>query len=281
MRQSTFNNGKQTLYLVATPIGNLQDISFRAIEILKSVELIACEDTRETGKLKNHYNIDTPLLSCHEHNEISASKIVIETLKNGFDVAYVSDAGYPLISDPGSLLIKNVLDAYFNVSVIPGASAFITALAASNLDTTRFTFFGFLNSKQSARKKELIDLKDKEETMIFYESPYRILNTLDDMIEIFDDRQICLARELTKKFEEYIRGTLIEVRDIVKDGLKGEIVLIVSGREKEEKKVDDNFIISSINDLINTGLSNKDAINVVAKRFNLKKNDVYNLYHSS
>lgn len=281
MRQKTFNNNNSTLYLVATPIGNLSDFSKRAIDILSNVEIIACEDTRETIKLLNHYKIKTPLFSCHEHNEKIASLKVIEILKSGLNVAYVSDAGYPIISDPGSLLVKSVLENGFNVSVVPGASAFLSALVASNLPCDRFTFYGFLQSKTTARKKELLKLKDKEETIIFYESPYRVMDTLKDLLSVFGDRKICLARELTKKFEEYIRGNISEVIEEIKEGIKGEIVLVVSGKTIAEKTIDNEFIVAAINDLVNKGATSKDAINIIAKKHNLKKNDVYNLYHLS
>ncbi len=281
MRQQTFVNEKPTLFITATPIGNLEDFSLRAINVLKSVAFIACEDTRQTAKLTSHYNISTPLFSCHQHNEKQATIKILNKLKEGFDIALVSDAGYPLISDPGSFLTSEVLKNNFNVSVIPGASAFLSALVASGLSCDKFYFFGFLNNKHSIRKKELTLLNEKKETIIFYESPYRVIESLKDMLEIFGDRNICLAREITKKFEEYIRGTISEVLNQIQEGLKGEIVLIIEGYQKEIIVYDNNLILSEIENAINLGLSNKDAVSKIAKKYSLKKNEVYNLFHSN
>ncbi len=281
MRQQTFNNKKSTLYLTATPIGNFGDFSTRAIETLRNVSLIACEDTRQTKKLTSHFKINTHLISCHQHNERSATEKIITALEEGRDVALVSDAGYPLISDPGSLVVSSVLESGFNVSVIPGPSAFLSALVASNLPCDKFTFYGFLSAKSSQRKKELEKLSSREETLIFYESPHRILETLEDMLIILGDRKVCLSRELTKKFEEYIRGNISLVIKEIQDGVKGEIVLIVDGKEDEAPFIEDEKIIQTVRDFMAEGLSNKDAISAAAEKFNLKKNRVYNLYHSN
>ena len=192
----------------------------------------------------------------------------------------VSDAGYPLISDPGSYLISLILQEGFNVTVIPGASAFLSALVASGLPCDRFYFFGFLNSKSSSRKKELETLK-KEETLIFYESPHRIYESLENILSVFGERKICLAREITKKFEEYIRGNLSQVIKEIEEGIKGEIVLIVEGCQKETISLDNNFIIDEIQNIVSMGFSSKDAISQTAEKYKLKKNEVYNLFHSS
>ena len=277
MKQQTYTNNKPTLYLVATPIGNLEEMTYRSINILKNVKLIACEDTRNTKILTSHYNINTPLLSYHEHNERVTCDKIISILKEGNDVALVSDAGYPLISDPGSILVEEVLKNDFNVTTISGPCAFLNALVASNLDLSTFTFIGFLDPKSSARKKQLKTLTTKTETLIFYESVHRIKESLNDFLEILGDRKITLARELTKKFEEYTRGKISEVISSINENTKGEFVIIVEGN-KEEEIIDDATIIKQISDLLSKGEKSKTAIEKVASTNNLKKNYVYNLY---
>ena len=246
MKQQTYTNNKPTLYLVATPIGNLEEMTFRSINILKSVKLIACEDTRNTRVLLNHYDIKTPLISYHEHNERITCDKIIKALKEDGDVALVSDAGYPLISDPGSILVEEVLNNDFNVTTISGPCAFLNALVSSNMDLSCFTFIGFLDPKSSARKKQLTSFKEKKETLIFYESVHRIEDSLKDMLDILGDRKITLARELTKKFEEYTRGNISEVIDSLNEFSKGEFVIVVEGNKKEDV-IDDNFILKEIN----------------------------------
>ena len=277
MKQQTFTNQKPTLYLVATPIGNLEEMTYRSINILKNVKLIACEDTRNTKILTNHYNITTPLLSCHEHNEKIMCEKIINILKEGNDVALVSDAGYPLISDPGSILVDSVLKNNFNVTTISGPCAFLNALVSSNLDLSTFTFIGFLDPKSSTRKKKLEQLKDKKETLIFYESVHRIKDTLNDFMTVLGDRRVTLARELTKKFEEYTRGTISEVIQSMDENTKGEFVIIVEGN-KQEETIDESFIIKEVNKLIEKGERSKTAIEIIATTYNLKKNYVYDLY---
>lgn len=280
MKQQTYTNKKSTLYLVATPIGNLEEMTFRSINILKSVKLIACEDTRNTKVLLNHYDIDTPLISCHEHNEKAMCDKIISVLNEGNDVALVSDAGYPLISDPGSILVNEVLENDFNVTTVSGPCAFLNALVSSNLNLSSFTFIGFLDPKSSQRKKQLENIKDKKETLIFYESVHRIQDTLKDMLEILGNRKITMARELTKKFEEYTRGTIKEVIDSFTDLTKGEFVIVVEGNTKTEQ-IDDSFILNKINELINEGEKSKSAIEKISTKYNLKKNYVYDLYIKS
>jgi 16S rRNA (cytidine1402-2'-O)-methyltransferase len=199
------------LYVVSTPIGNLSEFTPRAIEVLKSVDFIACEDTRVTRKLCNLFEIDKPLFSCHEHNEFTVHQKIIEAIKDGKVVALVSDAGYPGISDPGSILIRKCIENSIDIEVISGPCALINALVSSGLDTTHFYYYGFLPSKKSERKKELKLLATREETMIFYEAPHRIVDTLEDMLDSFGERQISLSRELTKKHEQHIRGTISDV----------------------------------------------------------------------
>lgn len=277
MKQQTFTNNKPTLYLVATPIGNLEEMTYRSINILKSVKLIACEDTRNTKVLTSHYDISTPLLSYHEHNERAMCDKILSVLEEGNDVALVSDAGYPLISDPGSILVDEVLKNDFNVTTISGPCAFLNALVSSNMDLSRFTFIGFLDPKSSARKKQLTNLKDKKETLIFYESVHRIEDTLKDFLEVLGNRKISLARELTKKFEEYSRGTITEVIDSIDENTKGEFVIVVEGN-KQEQTIDDEFILKELNKLIEQGERSKSAIEIVATTYSLKKNYVYDLY---
>lgn len=272
---------KGILFIVATPIGNLSEMSPRAIETLKSVHTIFCEDTRETLKLNTYFNISKPLISCHQHNEINCVNKIIELLEKGEDVALVSDSGYPGISDPGNIVVSKVVDNNFDVVVVSGPSAFINALVGSGLPSHKFSFHGFLSSKRSERKKELDKLLKNNETLIFYESPHRIEETLKDMQEIFGERKIALCRELTKKFEEYIRGTISEVlRLVLEREIKGEIVLVVQGNPKEEVITISNLeIIASIEELIREGKSTKDAIREVAEKNDLKKNEIYRIYH--
>lgn len=281
MQQQTFTNNKPTLFLVATPIGNLEEMTFRSINILKSVKIIACEDTRNTKILLNHYNIDTPLISYHKYNEKAMCEKLISYLDNGDDIALVSDAGYPLISDPGSFLVDEAIKSNYNVTTISGSCAFINALVSSNLDLSSFTFIGFLDSKPSARRKKLNELKEKKETLIFYESVHRIEETLQDMLNILSNRKITLARELTKKFEEYTRGTIQEVLNSLNEFSKGEFVIIVEGN-KEEIVIDDSQIIQDINILIKQeNIKSKTAIEEIANKYKLKKNYVYDLYINS
>ncbi len=277
MIQQTYINELPTLYLVATPIGNLEEMTFRSINILKSVKLIACEDTRNTKILVNHYNIETPLISYHKYNEKAMCDKLIEVLENEGDIALVSDAGYPLISDPGSILVDEVIKKGFNVTTISGPCAFLNALVSSNMDLSTFTFIGFLDSKNSSKKKQLIALKDKKETLIFYESVHRIEETLTDILEILGDRKITLARELTKKFEEYTRGKVSEVILSLNEFSKGEFVIVVEGN-KEEKVISEEEILNEVKYLIEKGEKSKTAIEKVASSYGLKKNYVYDLY---
>lgn len=277
MKQQTFTNNKATLYLVATPIGNLEEMTYRSINILKNVKMIACEDTRNTKILTAHYDITTPLLSYHEHNERAMCDKILSILKDGSDVALVSDAGYPLISDPGSILVDEALKNNFNVTTISGPCAFLNALVSSNMDLSTFTFIGFLDPKSSARKKQLNAIKEKKETLIFYESVHRIEDTLKDFLEILGNRKITLARELTKKFEEYSRGTIEEVINNLDENTKGEFVIVVEGN-KNEQTIDDSFLLNELNKLIEQGERSKTAIELVASTYNVKKNYVYDLY---
>lgn len=281
-RTQNFVNNKPTLYLIATPIGNLSEFTPRAIELLKEADYVGCEDTRNSKILFDHFGISTTLISCHEHNENEASEQLISYLLNGKNVCYVSDAGYPGISDPGSRLVKKALDNDINVSVINGSSAFLTALVASGLETDHFYFHGFLASKESQRENELKEMINRKETLIFYESPHRIMKTLVSMQKIFGNRKICLCRELTKKFEEYIRGTLDELVTLDENTLKGEMVVIVEGNKDEISSfVSDEEIMAYVNSLTEVGLSTKDAIKNASSTLKVNKNYIYKLFHTN
>ena len=281
-RTQNFVNNKPTLYLIATPIGNLSEFTPRAIEILKEADYVGCEDTRNSKILFDHFGISTTLISCHEHNENEASEQLISYLLNGKNVCYVSDAGYPGISDPGSRLVKKAIDNDINVSVVNGSSAFLTALVASGLETDHFYFHGFLASKESQRENELKEMINRKETLIFYESPHRIMKTLVSMQKIFGNRKICLCRELTKKFEEYIRGTLDELVTIDENTLKGEMVIIVEGNKDETSSfVSDEDIMAYVNSLTEVGLSTKDAIKNASSTLKVNKNYIYKLFHTN
>lgn len=265
------------LYVVSTPIGNLQELSPRAKEVLSSVDYVASEDTRTTSSLLSHFSIHKPSIACHEHNEQEASQKIISLLKEGKKIALTSDAGYPGISDPGAILIKHCIEENIIVTVINGSNAFLPALIASGIDTRHFYFNGFLSSKHTYRVKELEELRNRKETIIFYEAPHRIGDTLKDMYEVLGNRYISIAREITKLHEEYIRGYLIEFQDINEDTLRGEMVIIVEGNKEEKASLSNDDIISLLKKEIQNGLSKKDAIKKVCKDYSLKKNDVYDL----
>jgi 16S rRNA (cytidine1402-2'-O)-methyltransferase len=274
MRTRSYKNDKGILYLVATPIGNLKDITYRAVEILKTVDIIYAEDTRNSLVLLKHYNITTHLESYHNFNEEEKTDLIINQLADGMNVAIISDAGLPVISDPGFKIVKKARELGYAVSTIPGASAGISALISSGLAPLPYTFYGFLDSKESKRKQELNELKYLKHTIIFYEAPHRIFETLNDMLEVFGDRNVVLARELTKKFEEYIIGNISDV--LKQDSIKGEIVLMVEGyKEKVEENVSYN---EKIDELINLGYKPNDAIKEVAKMYNTDKKELYKEY---
>ena len=275
-RNKNFVDNKPLLYLLATPIGNLQELSRRALEILSSADLIACEDTRNTFSLLSHYGLKKNLISLREHNEKAMSQKVVEEILSGKKVVYVSDAGYPCISDPGSILAKECLANDINVSTISGSSAFINALVSSGLDSDHFYFYGFLSSKDSEAKKELEQLKSFSSTLIFYESPHRIERTIELLNEYFGDRQAVIARELTKKNEEYIRGSLSEFLSIDPPSIIGEIVIVVEGNN-DKVELEEEKIIEHLSLLLNKGMSKKDASEVISKIDGVNKNDVYDL----
>jgi 16S rRNA (cytidine1402-2'-O)-methyltransferase len=278
-RQKSFENNNPTLFLVATPIGNLEEITYRAVRILQEVDCIAAEDTRNTIKLLNHFQITTKLTSHHEHNINQSMPKIIELLKSGKNIALVSDAGYPAISDPGYELVKEAINNQINVVPISGANACLNALVVSGIVPQPFLFYGFLNHQDKKKKKELMELNKKQETFVLYESPHRIKKTLQLMLEILRDRNIALCRELTKKHEEILRGTIQDILDVV-DTIKGEMVIVVEGRENiEELEVFDIPVKEHVEEFINSGYSTKDAIKEVAKIRKVNKNEIYNEYH--
>ncbi len=278
-RQKSFDNDRPTCYLVATPIGNLNEMTPRAIEILKQVDVIAAEDTRNTMKLLSHFSIETRMISHHEHNETQSANGILALLEAGQNVALVSDAGYPLISDPGEILVKKIVEAGFNVVPISGSTAVLAALIASGLSPQPFLFFGFLPVSDKDCRAQLNQLKAYPYTLIFYEAPHRIVKTLKKIHEVFGDRNACLARELTKRHEEFLRGTLSELIEASEE-LRGEIVLVVEGNKEEHSAPVD---LSEVNELITSyitnGISASQAIRKVSEETGISKNELYAHYH--
>ncbi len=276
MSQKSYD-GKPTLYIVPTPIGNMEDITYRAVSILKEVDVIFAEDTRVTRELLKHFEIKKTLISSHLYNENNNQKKEIKYLEQGKNIAVVSDRGTPVISDPGYILVKEAIDKNYNVVCLPGSTALIPAIVMSGLGDGPFTFYGFLNSKETKRKKELEELKEHKFTLIFYEAPHRIDKTLENIKNIFGDRKIAIVREISKKYEEVIRGTVSEVIKQI-NNIKGEIVLVVEGN-KEKKDFSSLSIIDHINIYLKEGKDSKEAIKLVAKDREIPKSEVYNLYH--
>ena len=275
MIQNSYNN-TPSLYLIPTPIGNLDDITYRAVKVLEEVEVIFSEDTRVTLNLLNNFGIKKKLISLHEHNENDIKEKVLDYLKSGFSVGLVTDRGTPIISDPGYKTVKYVSDNNFNVIALPGATAFVCALIASGISPQPFLFYGFLNSKDSRKKEELELLKEVEYTMIFYEAPHRIINTLNMMLDIFGNRKISISREITKKFETIYRGNLNDIIQNIPE--KGEFVIIVSGNDEKEV-ISDLSIKESVNLYIRAGFDVMSSIKKVARDKKLPKNEVYKEYH--
>ena len=279
-RQKSFENQAPSLYLVATPIGNLEEITFRAINVLKEVDYIGAEDTRNTIKLLNHYYIKTKLISHHEHNLSQSIPKLINLLLEGNDIALVSDAGYPAISDPGYELVKAAIENNINVIPVSGANACLDALVVSGIAPQPFLFYGFLDHQDKKKRKELEKLKNYRETIVFYESPHRISKTLKLMQDILGDRHIALCREITKKYEEIIRGKISEIISITAE-LKGEMVIVVSGNnDNDEVNLSPEILITEVDNYVNKGMSVKDAIKEVSKLRKVNKNELYALYHS-
>ncbi len=269
---------KGTLYIVATPIGNLEDITLRALRILKEVDLIAAEDTRQTLKLLNHFEISKPLISYHRHNEDVKSEILIEKLENGENIALVSDAGTPGICDPGEEVIKKAIEEDINVVPIPGPCAMINALIASGIDTKEFTFLGFLPLNKKTRKEKLKEIEESEKTIIIYEAPHKMKNTLKELSEILKERKIVLARELTKIHEEFIREDIDSLMEKI-EKLKGEMILIIEGKKIENSNQENMLNKLSLEEHYKyyekQGFDKKEIIKKIAKDRNVSKNEIY------
>lgn len=278
MIQKSYDNSP-SLYIVPTPIGNLEDITLRALKILKEVDVIFAEDTRTTNILLNHFNIKQKLLASHLYNEDKMTNKEIDYLKQGKNIAVVSDAGTPVISDPGYILVKEAIKEGYNVICLPGPTAIIPAVVMSGLAGGPFTFYGFLNSKESKRKKELENLKLNKYPIVFYEAPHRLSKTLNNIKDIFGNRKISIIREISKKYEEVIRDNVDNIIKTV-EKIKGEIVIVVDGN-KEEKTFYNLSIIDHINLYIEDGIQPKEAIKKVAKERNIPKSEVYNEYNKN
>lgn len=285
--QKSFSGEQTTLYLVATPIGNLEDMTVRALRLLKEVDVIAAEDTRNTKKLCNYFSINTPLVSYHEHNQDSGGEKILRYLAEGKSVALVSDAGMPCISDPGEDIVKKAVDAGYPVVPVPGANAALSALIASGITPQPFLFYGFLSRNKKVRQGELEKLSRKEETLLFYEAPHRLKDSLKSLMAVFGgNRRIVLAREVTKKFEEFLRGNLEEaVAWAESNDIRGEFCLVVEGNpEPAESEVDEWWkeltYEKHVTQLMEQKqISSKEAIKEVAKARGLPKRDVYEAFH--
>ncbi len=274
--------GKGKLYLVPTPIGNLKDITLRALEVLQSVDEIAAEDTRTSLKLLNHFNIKKTLFSYHKHNEQGKSLDIINKLNNGIDIALITDAGTPGISDPGSVIVEKCIEENIEFEVLPGATAITTALVYSGLDTTKFIFRGFLPRENKERNPVIEELKNVRDTIILYEAPHRLLNTLGYINENLGNRKIAVCRELTKLYEEIYRGRISEAIEFFTENRpRGEFVLVIEGKSDEDIKSEREALWSDLSieehliKVIESGIDKKEAIKLVAKERGLTKKEVY------
>lgn len=266
------------LYLCATPIGNLEDITLRALRVLKEVDLIAAEDTRQTKKLCSHYDITTPLTSYHEHNKQQKGQYLIEQLREGKNIAVVTDAGMPGISDPGYDLVTLAVEAGIKVVPLPGAVAAVSALVVSGLPTEQFVFLGFLPRAGKKRKNELLSLMAEGRTMIFYEAPHRLRKTLEDLLHALGNRQVVIGRELTKKYEEFWRGELVSALDYFQEP-KGEITIVLAGNENSQpKETFSGSVEEEIELLLNQGMEKMECFKKIAKRRKMSKSEVYSIY---
>ena len=266
---------KGILYLVATPIGNLEDITLRAIRILKEVDFIAAEDTRHTLKLLNHLGIKKTLISYYKENENIKADNLIDKLLEGKSIALVSDAGTPAISDPGQVITKKAIENEIQVVSIPGACAAISALIASGINSKEFNFYGFLPVNKKEKKEKIESIRNEKNSLIFYEAPHKLINTLNALLEILGDRQVVLAREITKIHEQYIRGTISEVLEICKEP-KGEFVIILEGNKEEQKNKFENLSLEEHYQMYqNQGFEKKEIIKKIAKDRNINKNEIY------
>lgn len=274
MIQKSYENSEYgKLYLIPTPIGNLDDITLRAIKTLEMVDIVYAEDTRETLNLLKYLKINKKVESCHKYTEMKHKDKIVQILKSGKNIGYVTDRGTPLISDPGNVIVDESIKQNITVIALPGPNALLPAINMSGLSNERFLFYGFLNSKQSLAKKELIDLKDIKQTIIFYESPHRITDTLSQILDVFGNRNIAIVREISKIHEEVIRDNIENILKI-SDTLKGEMVIIVEGNKKEET-LEVNYT-EEIDKLLTQGYSKRDAIREIADKYNVSKNKLYN-----
>ena len=267
-----------SLYLIPTPIGNLDDITIRALNTLKQVDVLLCEDTRDTGLLLKKYSIKQTLISCHEYNEDKIIDKVIRYLEKGKNVGLVSDQGSPIISDPGYIISRAVIDAGYNVISLPGATAFVPALSMSGIEPYPFLFYGFLNAKDSKQKSELMSLKDLKYTLIFYEAVHRMEKTLKNMLEVLGDRNIAICREISKIHEEVCRDKISNVLQFVPQ-MKGEFVIVVE-ENKEKVNYNNLDVVEHVKLYTEDGMSEKEAIKLVAKERNVAKSVIYNEYHN-
>lgn len=275
MNQKSYDKSEYgKLYLIPTPIGNLNDITYRSIETFKMVDLVYAEDTRETYNLLKYYNIDKRIESCHKYSEMKHKDKIISILKSGKNIGYSTDRGTPLISDPGNVIVEEAIKNGISVIALPGANALLPAINMSGLSNQRFLFYGFLNSKKSLAKKELEDLKEIKQTLIFYESPFRIKDTLKLLLEVFGNRKAAIVREISKLHEEVLRNN-IDILINECENIKGEIVIVVEGNN--EVKEDNNNYEKIFNDLIKNGYSKKDAIKEIVEKYKVNKNKIYNL----
>ena len=267
------------LYLVATPIGNLEDITYRAVRVLSECDLVACEDTRQTRKLLDHYGIKKPMLSCHEHNEAARGRLIVDKLTQGLNVALVSDAGTPMISDPGYRVVAEAAGAGFQVIPIPGPSSVLAALAASGLPVDRFRFVGFLPSRQNERRRALEALREESTTVIVFEAPHRILDSLEAIAELLGDRRLVLAREVTKLHEEFLRGTATQIRATLasRASVRGEITLLIGPAPEIAVAPTEQEVRAEFDASLAQGMGRMDAIKHVARRWKLGKRDVYRI----
>jgi len=268
---------KETLYVVATPIGNMDDITLRALNVLDQVDLIAAEDTRHTGKLLKYHNIKSHLISYHEHNEKERTPLLIERMKSGSSIALVSNAGTPTVSDPGYMLLQSAVENNIKVIPIPGASAVVAALSISGLPTDSFIFIGFPAKKKAKRIKQLQELADEKRTLIFYEGPGRILAFMEEIINVMGDRYGVLCREMTKLYEEFLRGRLSELIDTLshRPAVKGECTLLVKGCEENKEVSQDVIRAELIEAMGKKGGKISEASRIIAKKYGLSKNKVY------
>lgn len=285
IQKSYTKTDKGILYLIPTPIGNLEDMTYRAVRMLKEVSVIAAEDTRHTMKLLSHFDIHTPLISYHEHSKQSRIELIIDKLQRGEDVGLVSDAGMPAISDPGYEVVKAALKEELNVVTLPGANAALCALVSSGLSTEEYLFYGFLPRKKKDRQEEMTRLAKLKGTQLFYESPYRLKDTLGEFSKVYGDRQVVIAREITKLYEEFIRGSFTEVIEGIKDmEIKGECCLVIEGGSQQIEVDDLWWSHLSIQEHVlyyekEKGLKNKPAMKEVATERGMSRRDIYQIIH--